>query len=228
MAKADSEQSPSRRSYTLVTNNAPRAVLGPTWESLLDTVPDSNHINFQNLDEVKRTSVILAPQRSVPVASPGSQPEAPSSTAFGSKSGNSAGGATPARSRRASQSGVNNRNSTHQPFAKSPLGSAGTVLGPSVQTNTVTDRGAAPGTVPANPGADSNGSVAAPTMGGMQTTPDSNNVAPVSDDDDLAAPAPTVMKWMPAQSTKSSRTGGKRRSIFGIPIGRREPVVTVQ
>ena len=62
----------------------------------------------------------------------------------------------------------------------------------------------------------------------MQTTSVSNAAGKVDDDDDEAAPAPIVMKRTNAKSTKSAKSGVKRKSLFGIPIGKKEQVISVQ
>lgn len=62
-------------------------------------------------------------------------------------------------------------------------------------------------------------------MGAPRNT--TNATSKDDEDDDEAAPAPIVMKRT-AKSTKSGKSGVKRKSLFGIPIGRRQEVVTVQ
>lgn len=61
----------------------------------------------------------------------------------------------------------------------------------------------------------------------MQAPSASNAISKDDDGDDEAAPAPIVMKRS-AKSTKSGKSGVKRKSLFGIPIGRKEQVVIVQ
>lgn len=109
------------RSFSNVAKAAPKAVLGPTWESLLDTVPVSKPPQMPGADE---SIASPAPQPSVrPQASYAAQPGTPGQASYGDSNGTISGG--PSKSRRASQNGVNPRASTHAPFAKSPLSSVG-------------------------------------------------------------------------------------------------------
>lgn len=115
------------RSLSNLANGAPKAVLGPTMESLLDTVPDPNQ---SSSGKQAHKSVILdmsgakmASQSSLRL--PGTSP-ARAETMPVMASGS--GGKLVSRSRRSSQVTVNTagRLSTHhQTFAKSPLGSVG-------------------------------------------------------------------------------------------------------
>ena len=68
------------------------------------------------------------------------------------------------------------------------------------------------------------GSYAAPVRGNMQTISGPSKMGQVAEEDEDAAPAPVIMKST-AKSTKSTKSGVKRRSLFGIPIGKKEPVV---
>ena len=63
-------------------------------------------------------------------------------------------------------------------------------------------------------------------MGSMPAPSSENLTDQGADEDDEAAPAPTVMKRATAYSTKSAKSGVKRKSIFGIPIGKKEHVAT--
>lgn len=229
--KTGKGQAEQPRSYSMVSSNAPKAVLGLTWESLLDTVPDRS----QTLKApIANGSVAqLGPHGSVRTLAPtGGQPEAASSTQPSAAEDNVAAGAIAARSRRASQAAINQRGSIRRPFAKSPLGSGGMVLESVVKEEPDTDEVAAntpPGSAWGQPDGSFERQFAAPTMGGMQTTSTQDRTGQVAEEeDDDAAPAPTVMKKVTAKSTKSAKSGAKRKSFFGIPIGKKEQVVTAQ